>query len=55
MLYVILCDMCYYIVLYLYGTVLYCPVFHCSTLPPGINTFSLNNNNNNNNNLYICL
>jgi hypothetical protein len=38
---VILCDV-------LYFTVLYCPVLHCSTLPPGINTFVVNNNNNNN-------
>jgi len=27
--------------------VLYCPVLHCSTLPPGLNPFVLNNNNNN--------
>ena len=31
-------------------TVLYCPALHCSTLPRGLNTFSVNNNNNNNNN-----
>jgi hypothetical protein len=26
---------------------LYCPILHCSTLPPGINSFVVNNNNNN--------
>jgi len=30
----------------LYCTVLYCPVLHYSTLPPGINSFAVNNNNN---------
>ena len=42
MLNVILCDACYCIVC--------CPVLHCSTLPPGINPFAVNNNSNNNNN-----
>lgn len=32
-------------------TVLYCPVLHCCTLPPGINPFTVNNNNNNSNNV----
>jgi hypothetical protein len=41
-LYDIVCDV-------LYFTVLYCPALHCSTLPPGINPFAVNNNNNNNN------
>jgi hypothetical protein len=47
-LYVILCDVCYCIdCILLYCTVLYCLVLHCNTLPPGINTFAVNNNNNN--------
>jgi hypothetical protein len=33
-----------------YFIALYCPVLHCSTLPPGINPFAVNNSNNNNNN-----
>jgi hypothetical protein len=36
---VMLCDACYCIVLYC--TVLYRPILHCSTLPPGINPFSV--------------
>ena len=43
---VILCDECYCIgCILLYCAVLYCPVLHCNTLPPGINTFAVNNNN----------
>jgi hypothetical protein len=42
---VILCDVCYCIVLYC--TVRYCVVFQCSTLPPRIDPFAVNNNNNN--------
>jgi hypothetical protein len=34
---------------------LYCPVLHCSTLPPGINPFSVNNNNNKYFIKHICL
>ena len=47
MLYVTLCDVCYCIVLYcivLYCIVLYYPVLHCSTPPPGLNPFAVNNN-----------
>ena len=39
------CVMCV-----LYCIVLRCPVLYCSTLPPGMNPFAVNNNNNNNNN-----
>ena len=48
---VILCDACHYVwcvlsyFILLYCTVLYRHVFHCSTLLPGINPFSVNNNN----------
>jgi hypothetical protein len=31
----------------------YCAVLHCSTLPPGINPFAVNDSNNNNNNIEI--
>ena len=48
--YCILCDVCYCILLHF--SVLYRPVLHCSTLPPGLNLFAVNNNNNNNNNKY---
>ena len=56
MLFVILYDVCYTVwCVLLYFIVLFCtvlcgPVLHCSTLPPGINPFAVNNNNNNNNN-----
>ena len=50
MLCVILCDICYCIVLH--STVFYCPGLHCSAVSPGINPFAVNNNNNNNNNKY---
>jgi hypothetical protein len=43
---IILCDVCYCIVLHY----IVLSVLHCSTLPPGINPFAVNNNNNNNNN-----
>jgi len=43
-LYVIVCDVWYFIVLYC--IVLYCPVLHCSTLPQGTNPLVVNNNNN---------
>jgi hypothetical protein len=33
----------------LYCTALYCPVLHFSTLPPGMNSYAVNNINNNNN------
>jgi hypothetical protein len=33
-----------------YCIVLYCPALHCSTPPPDINPFAVNNSNNNNNN-----
>ena len=29
---------------------MYCPVLHCSTLPPDINPFAVNNNNNDDDN-----
>ena len=53
MLDVILCDMCLLYCILLccvvwYCNVLYCTVLHCNTLPPGINTFAVNNNNNTN-------
>jgi len=41
---VIVFDVFYCIVLYF--TVMYRPVLHCTTLPPGINPFAINNNNN---------
>jgi hypothetical protein len=51
----LLCAMCvialYFIVLYcivLSRTILCCPGLHCSTLPPGMQKFAVNNNNNNN-------
>jgi len=47
---VLFCVVC---VIVLYWIVLCCPVLHCSTLPPGINPFAVNNNNNNNNN-FLC-
>ena len=45
MLSVILCGVLLYFIV-LYYTVL--SVLHCSTLPPSINPFAVNNNNNNN-------
>ena len=46
--------MCDVVFIVLCSAVLYCPVLHCNTLPPGITTFAVNNNNNNNNkNTYI--
>ena len=45
MLYVILCAVCYFVLcMSLYCTVLYWPVLYCSTVPPGINSFEVNNN-----------
>ena len=43
----VMCGLCYCIVLSLYCIVFYCPVWHCSLLPRGINTFGVNNSNNN--------
>jgi hypothetical protein len=46
-LYVILCDVCYCIVLYfIVFSVLFCPELHCSKMTPSINLFSVTNNNN---------
>ena len=41
------CVMCVIVLsgIVLYSIVFYCPVLHCCTLPPGINSFSVNNNN----------
>jgi hypothetical protein len=44
----VVCVMCVILFVACYFIVLYCPVAHCSTLPPGINPFAVNNNNNNN-------
>jgi hypothetical protein len=50
-LYGILCDVFYRIVLYF--TVLYCTVLHCNTLPPGMKPLAVDDDDNNNNNNFV--
>jgi hypothetical protein len=50
MLSIEICLGCFMLFCVMCVIVLYCPVLHCSTVPPGINPFAVNNNNNNNNN-----
>jgi hypothetical protein len=50
-LYGILCDVFYLIVLYC--TVFYCTVLHCNTLPPGMKPLAVDDDDNNNNNIFV--